>query len=90
MGATPMTGFILSALLGLVLAGGWMARRRVRRAVRGERLVVTDEVLRRILSEGAAGDGDDAEDEPLDLPRIREAEDRFLDEAEWDEPEPFG
>lgn len=70
-------------LAGIVLAGGLVARRRVRGAVDGDVPVVTDEVMRRILEEGEAVP---EEDEPLDEERIREAEDRFWDE-EWDRPE---
>jgi hypothetical protein len=70
-------------LAGIVLAGGLIARRRVRGAVGGDVPVVTDDVMRRILAEGSAGRD---EDEPLDEDEIREAEDRFWSE-EWDRPD---
>lgn len=78
-----MTSAVFVLLAILVLAGGFYARRRIREAVQGRRPVVTDEVMRRILEEGAAGE---TEDEPLDEEAIREAEERFWDE-EWEEPE---
>lgn len=79
MGLTTL--FILIG--AIAFAGGLIARRRVRDAVKGDVPVVTDEVMRRILDEG---DVPAPEDEPLDEDRIREAEDRFWSE-EWDRPE---
>jgi hypothetical protein len=80
-----MVTTLFLVLAGIVLAGGLIARRRVRGAVKGDVPVVTDDVMRRILEEGAAG-GEGHE--PLDEDEIREAEDRFWDE-EWDRPEEF-
>lgn len=85
------TGWLFVLLAALVLAAGFGARRRMRDTRRGRRPVVTDEVLRRILEEGEGElETGDAEDEPLDEDQIRDAEDRFWDESEWDEPEEFG
>jgi len=78
-----MLSTFLIIMAAVVLAGGLVARRRVRDAVEGDVPVVTDEVMRRILEEGAAGGEDD---EPLDEDEIRRAEDRFWDE-EWDRPD---
>lgn len=70
----------------VVVLAGVLSRRRVRRTVEGDQPVVSDEVLRRILEEGAL---ESEEEEPLDEESIREAEDRFWDES-WDEPEEEG
>ena len=80
-----MLGTLFIILAAIVLAGGLLSRRRIRDTVEGDVPLVTDEVLRRILEEGAVSPDDD---EPLDEDRIREAEDRFWDE-EWDRPEEF-
>jgi hypothetical protein len=72
-------------LAAVVLVAGLLARRRVRGAVDGDRPVVTDEVMRRIVEEGSLPAGD----EPLDEDAIREAEERFWEE-EWEEPEEWG
>lgn len=73
-------------LAGVVVIAGALARRRVRHTVEGERPVVSDEVLRRILEGGAVEPG---EEEPLDEDAARDAEDRFWDET-WDEPDGEG
>jgi hypothetical protein len=73
-------------LAGVVVIAGALARQRVRRTVEGKRPVVSDEVLRRILEEGAVSP---EEEEPLDEDAARDAEDRFWDET-WDEPEGEG
>jgi hypothetical protein len=80
-----MLGTFFIILAAVVLAGGLMARTRIRRTVEGDAPVVTDEVLRRILEEGEVPP---EEVDPLDEEEIREAEDRFWEE-EWDEPEEF-
>lgn len=76
-------GWLFAVLAAVVLIGGLAARRRTRRTVEGDRPVVTDEVMRRIVEEGSLAPD---EDEPLDEDRIREEEDRFWSE-EWDRPE---
>lgn len=70
-------------LAGVVVVAGVLARKKVRQTMEGERPVVSDEVLRRILEEGSVVP---EEEEPLDEDAAREAEDRFWDET-WDEPD---
>jgi hypothetical protein len=78
---------VLFAVLSIVVLLGWIVRRReIRETVEGERPMVTDEVLRRILSEGEL---EVPEEEPLDEEEIRDAEDEFWDQTGWDDPEEF-
>lgn len=78
---------ILFAILSLLVIAAWVAHRReVRGTVEGRRPVLTDDHLREILGGGSV---DLPEAEPLDEEEIREAEDRFWEETEWDEPEEF-
>lgn len=75
------------AVLSVVVVLAWLERRRrIRDTVEGRRPVVTDEQLREILEDGAIEFDRPAE---LDEEEIREAEDRFWDEADWDPPEEY-
>ena len=47
-----MAGTWLVVLAAVAIVCGFMVRRRVRRVVKGEEPVVTDEVLRTVLGEG--------------------------------------
>jgi len=78
--------YLFLVLAATVVLAGVLSRRRVGRTVEGDRPVVSDEVLRKILEEGSV---ESEEEEPLDEESIREAEDRFWDES-WDEPEEEG
>lgn len=77
---------VIAVLSACALVVGYLARRRIRDAIRGTGPIVTDEVLRRILSEGAIEDLD-GEDEPLDDDAIRAAEEEFWEDEWGDEPE---
>lgn len=70
-------GLLWTSLAVLVVAGGLLYRRRLRRGARG----VTDDMMSQIEQSGWV----DVED-PLDLEEAREAEQEFWQE-EWDEPE---
>lgn len=75
-----MTGYLFMALAVLVGVAGWGIRRRLRRQAGSG---VTDEIVRQIETVGRV----DAEDvEPVDLERVRAAEDEFWAQT-WDEPE---
>lgn len=74
-------GLLLPLFALLALAGGVLARRRLR-AGRG-RPGITDEDVRRIESEGRVTTG---EPDPLDHDEIRTEEDAFWEQT-WDEPE---
>ena len=82
-----MAGTWLVVLAAVAIICGFMARRRVRRVVRGQEPVVTDEVLRRVLGEGMVDLTET--DESLDEDQIRKAEDEFWS-TEWDDPDPWG
>ncbi|HSJ13966.1 MAG TPA: hypothetical protein VK939_06100 [Longimicrobiales bacterium] len=69
--------WIGTALLVFVAAYVYRARQRAYR--QGG---LSDEHIRRILERGTV-----ELDEPLDLSHIRDEEDRFWEEATWDEPE---
>ena len=75
-----MSFWILIGLLAL--AGGLLARRKIREATRSPGL--TDDMVRRIERRGRL----DWEEEELDLEEIREEEDEFWAQT-WDEPEPL-
>ena len=66
----------------LLLMGGALYRLRLQALQRGE--LLTDEMIRAIEERGSI-----VVDlpEPLDYERIRMEEDRFLEEAAWDDPE---
>lgn len=76
---------VIAVLSVCALVVGYIARRRIRDRIRRRTPVVTDDVLRTILSEGAL-EAIDGDDEPLDEDAIRAAEDEFWGD-EWDEPE---
>jgi hypothetical protein len=80
-----LTG-LLTVLSVLVLAGWWIRRRHLRQTLRGRRPVATDDVLREIRDEASVNRAE----EGLDEEEIRQAEDRFWEEAEWDDPEEYG
>lgn len=69
--------WIGGALLVFLAAYGYRARLHAYRQ-RG----LSDEHIRRILERGSV-----ELDEPLDLSHIRDEEDRFWEEATWDEPD---
>ena len=75
---------VIAVVSAAVLVVGYFARRRIQDAIQGRTPVVTDDVLRTILSEGALEALDEADDEPLDDDAIRAAEDEFWDEG-WSE-----
>ena len=78
-----MTGYLFVALAALVAVAGWRLRHRLRRQTRSG---VTDEVVRQIETVGRV----DAEDvDPLDMERVRAAEDEFWAQT-WDEPKEDG
>ncbi len=81
-----MLGTLFVILAAVVLLGGLLRRRQVRRTVEGEEPVVTDELLRTLLDEAGR---DEEESNPLDEDEIRRAEDEFW-RQEWDEPEEWG
>ncbi len=81
-----MAGIWLVVLAAVAIVCGFVARRRVRRSVKGQEPMVTDEVLRKVLGEGMAGLTEP--DESLDEDQIRKAEDEFWS-TEWDDPEPW-
>lgn len=81
-----MLGTLFVILAAVVLLGGLLRRRHVRRTVEGEEPVVTDELLRTLLDQAGRGE---EESEPLDEDEIRRAEDEFWGQ-EWDEPEEWG
>ena len=64
----------------LLLMGGALYRLRLQALQRGE--LLTDEMIRAIEERGSI-----VVDEPLDYERIRMEEDRFWEEAAWDDPE---
>ena len=66
----------------LAVGGGLLYRSRLGRVVRGDRPLITDELLRQIEAGGEV-----EIDEPLDHDEIREEEARFLDEYQWEEPD---
>jgi hypothetical protein len=76
-----MYGALFLLLTLIVVAGGFLARHRVRRTVRDRSTLAGDELLRSILGEEELRALD--EDEPLDEDAIREAEDEFWAEDEW-------
>jgi len=82
-----MAGIFLALLAAVAIVCGFMARQRVRRIVKGQEPVVTDEVLRKVLGEGMASLTEP--DESLDEDQIRKAEDEFWN-TEWDDSEPWG
>lgn len=71
-------------ILGAVLltAGGLIYRRRLKAA--HERELLSDDLIRQIEEHGTIRV---EAPEPLDHERIRLEEDRFWEEAAWDEPE---
>ncbi len=77
--------YVFAVLAGLALAGGALARLRMRRnrADAGDG-GLSDEDVRQIEERGWLVR--EEEDEPLDLEEIREAEKRFW-EPTWDKPE---
>lgn len=78
---------VIAMISAAALVVGYLARRRIRSAIRGRTPVVTDEVLKTILSEGALEALGDGDEEPLDDDAIRAAEDEFWAEDWGDDPE---
>lgn len=76
-----MSGALFLILTFVVVAGGYLARRRVHRAMRDRSILAGDELLRSILDEKELQALED--DEPLDEDAIREAEEEFWSEDEW-------
>lgn len=77
--------YVFLGLAGLALAGGVLARLRLRRSrTAAGPAVMSDDDVRRIEERGWIVR--EEEDEPLDLEEIEEAERRFW-EPTWDRPE---
>lgn len=77
---------IIAVVSACALVVGYLARRRIRDAIRGRTPIITDDVLRTILTEGAI-EALDRDDEPLDDDAIRAAEDEFWEEDWGGDPE---
>jgi hypothetical protein len=73
-------GAILSGLLVLIAGLAWQARRQRVGELFAQSL--TDDMVRQIEDAGYI-----EVDEPLDLEEIQEEEERFWEEAPWEEPD---
>ncbi|HEX2166968.1 MAG TPA: hypothetical protein VHG09_06970 [Longimicrobiales bacterium] len=82
----PETGIVFVAILLAVVAltGGliYQARRQRANALFAQSL--TDDMVRQIEEAGYVD-----VDEPLDIQEIQEEEERFWEEAPWEEPDEF-
>lgn len=74
---------IFSGILALLAFVGWARyRRKVRRATRHLSTELSDDLIRRIEAQGRIYYDPD---EPLDLKRIREEEERFWKARAWED-----
>jgi hypothetical protein len=82
----PVLSIVLVAILVglLALSGGLLYQARRQRASGLSAHALSDDMVRQIEESGYI-----EVDEPLDLQEIQEEEERFWEEAPWEEPEEF-
>lgn len=73
---------IIAAILALTAGLAYQARRQRTSALFAQEL--TDDLVRQIEEHGSID-----VDDPLDLQEIQEEEERFWEEAPWEDPEEF-